>query len=111
MPSLKKLIYEMITVIAITSNGCFHFLEPEVNFDECWNYIGPAYWIDGYPIIHRHNKNWIASRFVWYFFTHHDCRGKEVHHKCKIRACVNPFHLEELTSRKHRYHHNRKVRR
>src|SRR5688572_20372496 len=98
----------MISVIAITAKGCFHFLEEKINFNECWIYIGPAYWDDGYPIIHRHNKNWIASRFVWYFFTGRDYHGKEVHHTCKIRDCVNPLHLEELTATRHRKYHNRR---
>ena len=95
----------MSQVIAITKNGCFHFID-EINSDECWEYIGPAYWIDGYPIINRHNKNWIASRFVWYFLTGRDYRGREVHHKCLKRNCVNPLHLEELYKTKHRRFHN-----
>lgn len=98
----------MVSVFAVTAQGCFHILEREISYDECWIYEGPAYWSNGYPIIKRHNKNWIVSRFVYYFFTGRDYHGKEVHHKCKNRACVNPFHLEELTGKKHRWHHNRK---
>lgn len=99
-----------VTVTAITAKGCFHILESVVNFDECWIYIGPAYWIKGYPIIRRRWKNWIASRFVWFLFTHRDYWGKEVHHKCKTRACVNPLHLQELSAKKHRYEHRTSLR-
>lgn len=95
----------MIRVSKITQKGCIHFVSLAVNYDECWIYEGPAYWIKGYPIINRHNKNWIASRFIWYFLTGRDYRGKDVHHKCRTRACINPFHLEELPAKKHRRFH------
>ena len=95
----------MIKVIKITKYGCIH-LTSKINYDVCWIYIGPAYWIKEYPIIKRHGKNWIASRFVWFIFTGRDYYGKEVHHKCKIRNCVNPMYLEELTAKKHRKFHN-----
>jgi|SRR5688572_6354119 len=98
----------MIQVLAITKQGCFEFDCPIINYDECWIYAGPAYWVEGYPIINRHGKNWIASRFVWYFFTHRDYRSKDVHHKCHTRACINLFHLEELSRNKHSKYHNRR---
>jgi hypothetical protein len=97
----------MLAVTAITSIGCFHILELEINFNCCWIYTGKAYWKNGYPIIRRHGKNWICSRFVWYFLTGRDYHGKEIHHKCENKACVNPIHLIELTSRKHRIYHNK----
>lgn len=96
----------VLKVSVLTSQGCFHFSTLSIDYDACWIYIGNAYWDEGYPIINRHGKNWIASRFVWYFFTGRDYKGKEVHHKCKTRACVNPFHLEELTALRHRKYHN-----
>lgn len=97
------------TIIQVTVlNKVIHFANDVINFDDCWIYSGPAYWDEGYPIINRYNKNWIASRFVWFLFTGRDYYSKEVHHKCKIRACVNPFHLEELTKLKHRRIHSRK---
>ena len=95
----------MIHVKEITRNGCFHFLE-SINFEDCWEYVGPAYWVKGYPIIRRFHKNWIASRFAWFIFTGRDYYKREVHHKCHNRACVNPTHLEELTAKRHRRYHN-----
>lgn len=100
----------MLIVPCVSSHGCLHFNTNDINYDECWLYVGPAYWSKGYPIINRHNKNWIVSRFIWYILTGRDYRGKEVHHKCHTRACINPFHLEELTSKRHRRYHNGKRR-
>lgn len=93
-------------VTKVTKYGLIHFIESVINYDECWEYIGSAYWIKNYPIIQRYNKNWIVSRFVWFIYTGRDYRGKEVHHKCKNRCCINPLHLEELTAKKHRKWHS-----
>lgn len=97
----------MLEVFQITKWGCLHFIQSEINYDECWRYVGPAYWINDYPIINRYNKNWIASRFTWFIFTGRDYYGKEIHHKCKTRDCINPTHLEELSARKHRKFHRK----
>lgn len=98
------------TIMQVTVlNKAIHFLGYIViNFDDCWIYSGPAYWDEGYPIINRHGKNYIASRYVWFLFTGRDYYSKEIHHKCKTRACVNPFHLEELTKLRHRRIHSRR---
>lgn len=93
-------------VIDLTRTGCIHFDGSDIDYNLCWIYIGPAYWIDGYPIINRCGKNWIASRFIWYILTGRDYFSREVHHKCKRRDCINPFHLEEWTKLKHRRYHN-----
>lgn len=93
-------------VIKITKYGCV-FFKTIIDYDVCWNYIGPSYLIKGYPVIQRLNKNWVASRFSWFCFTGRDYYGKEVHHKCKNRLCINPLHLEELTAKKHRCIHNK----
>ena len=73
-------------VKAINKHGCFFFNNRHVSYEECWFYIGPAYWIKGYPIIKRHNKNWIASRFVWYFITGRDYIGKIGRASCRERV-------------------------
>ena len=31
--------------------------------------------------------------------------GKQIHHKCETRNCVNPEHLEQLTPKEHRKRH------
>lgn len=98
----------MIRITKISKHGCLHFDCLIINYDECWLYVGPAYWIKNYPIIHRFNKNWIASRFIWFLFTGRDYFRKEVHHKCRTRNCINPFHLQELSAKKHRRYHNGK---
>lgn len=94
-------------VIQITSKGCIHFKETIINNNECWEYIGPAYFDNDYPIIYRLYKNWIASRFVWFIFTKRDYSTREIHHKCRNKICVNPEHLEEWSKRKHRKWHNK----
>lgn len=88
-------------------NHVIHFKESPINYDECWFYIGPAYWIKGYPIIQRYGKNWIASRFTWFLFTGRDYRSKDVHHKCQNKSCINPTHLEEWPRNKHARWHNK----
>lgn len=97
-----------MNVIYLTKNGCIHFKESYIDYEVCWNYIGDAYWKDGYPIINRHNKNWIASRFIWYSLTGRDYRSREVHHKCENRRCINFLHLEEIGKIKHVKYHNNK---
>ncbi len=93
-------------VTKITKYGLMFFQSGPIDYSVCWEYVGPAYWIKGYPIIQRFNKNWIASRFVWFIFTGRDYYKKEVHHKCHNRACVNPEHLEELSAKRHRRYHS-----
>lgn len=31
--------------------------------------------------------------------------GQRIHHRCEVRACVNPAHLEPVTNQKHGEHH------
>lgn len=35
-------------------------------------------------------------------------KGKQVHHKCRVKLCVNPDHLEALTPKEHGQRHNDK---
>lgn len=49
----------------------------------------------------RPGKPVLAHRFAYQYFVGPLPVGIELHHRCKNRACVNPFHLEPVTRRAH----------
>lgn len=42
-----------------------------------------------------------AHRVTYSIVTHEHIDGLHVHHKCQVPACVNPEHLQALTSAEH----------
>ena len=50
----------------------------------------------------------LAHRFSWELVNGPIQRGMTVHHKCSIRRCVNPSHLELITSTENIGHANSK---
>jgi hypothetical protein len=66
--------------------------------DECWLWTG-ADNPDGYGVIWITRKTTMtASRFAWELFNKKKApAGKDVHHTCYTRNCVNPKHLELRT--------------
>ena len=64
----------------------------------CWIWNG-ARSTTGYGNIRRGTRNYIAHRFVWALLVGPLTPGLEIDHVCRIRACVNPAHLREVTRR------------
>lgn len=61
----------------------------------CWNWLGRKK--DGYGRITVNKQRHQAYRWVYGEIP----EGKEMHHVCKNRACVNPEHLMSVTKSEH----------
>ena len=46
-----------------------------------------------------------AHRLQWWVVNGPVANGKELHHRCKNKWCVNPDHLEEVTRKEHFQNH------
>ena len=63
---------------------------------DCW--IWTAYCNkDGYGNFHYNKKMRRAHRFSFEYFKETIPIGLELDHLCRVRNCVNPFHLEPVT--------------
>jgi hypothetical protein len=51
---------------------------------------------DGYGIVYREGYNWRAHR--WVFALVHGLTDLPLDHLCRVRNCVNPDHLEAVTT-------------
>lgn len=67
--------------------------------DGCWNWIG-AVGQHGYGVFSVNSTPYLAHRFSGKLFFG-DIDGKEIHHKCKNRRCVNPKHLQVVDPLRH----------
>src|ERR1700730_7535713 len=67
----------------------------------CWLWLGHSDKAGyGYFAITR-SKNVMAHRWSYEHFIEPIPEGFEIHHKCGCPTCVNPRHLQALTSRQH----------
>jgi hypothetical protein len=62
-----------------------HWLWPEDRLD-----------LDGYGLIYREGYNWRAHRYVWALVV--GLTELPLDHVCRVRRCVNPEHLEPVTT-------------
>lgn len=70
----------------------------------CWiwqRYIGPA----GYGNIGINQQSLGAHRYFYEMLVGSIPEGMVVHHKCEVRACINPEHLMPVTQGEHRRIH------
>jgi len=51
---------------------------------------------DGYGVVYRDSYNWRAHRWVWALV--HGLTELPLDHLCRTRNCVNPEHLEPVTT-------------
>lgn len=73
-------------IIIKGQNGCW-----------TWNFVFGHSTPDGYQM-YQHQ---LVHRRVYVLFKGQIPVGKELHHKCKNRKCVNPEHLEATTRQEH----------
>lgn len=73
------------------------YVEPEPN-SGCWLWSGlinPS----GYGRISVNGRMWLAHRWGYEYFRHPIADGLQLDHLCRVRSCVNPFHLRPVTTR------------
>lgn len=71
---------------------------PEPN-SGCWLWSGKIGSRNGYGIINFRGRRWLAHRLVFTLESAPIPCGLVLDHKCRNRACVNPDHLEPVTTR------------
>ena len=64
---------------------------------ECWKWTGKIHKATGYGNKTLGGKNVLAHRWVYTIFNGHIAKGMVIDHKCGVRSCVNPAHLEVVT--------------
>lgn len=65
----------------------------------CWNWIKNINKITGYGQIRHEYKHMLAHRLSYIFFKGEIPDGYVIDHLCSNRRCVNPAHLEAVTSK------------
>lgn len=72
--------------------------------DGCWMWTGSVN-RSGYGQITFDGTLYLAHRFVYTLIIGAIPDGCDIHHQCKVTACVNPKHLKPLTRNDHSRHH------
>ncbi len=67
------------------------------NPDECWNYRNKPY-NTGYGMFSFNGKRRTAHRVTYQLMRGPIPESMQLDHLCRNRLCVNPFHLEIVTS-------------
>lgn len=76
----------------------------------CWIWLGTRN-RGGYGIAHKTGRsNRLAHRVMYERLRGPIPKGLEAHHRCGVRPCVNPDHIEWLTPREHGRRHGRRPR-
>lgn len=77
----------------------------------CWIWQGTLHPNYGYGQVCLQNPKRIrrAHRAAWELLRGPVPEGKDLHHHCEVKLCINPDHLEPLTQLEHgKYNHNSK---
>lgn len=64
----------------------------------CWVWLG-ARAGGGYPVVSLYDRNKAAHRVSYEHFVGPVPEGLQLDHLCRVRACVNPTHVEPVTPR------------
>ena len=67
----------------------------------CWLW-GCKLHKDGYGYLVINGRTTMAHRFVYEYFFGKIGRKNIIHHKCCVKCCVNPRHLEEMSDLDHK---------
>ena len=72
----------------------------------CLLWTGPTHGVDGYGlfIVGRGGRH-VAHRWLYERWVGTDLAGLHLHHRCHVKRCVNPTHLEPLTVSEHTRRH------
>jgi len=80
-------------------DGVFDYYADRIAFEPncgCWIWVGGRY-RNGYGAVSKGNFSLLAHRFFFEVFNGPIPRGFHIDHKCRVRSCVNPDHLEAVT--------------
>lgn len=80
--------------------GCVFWenVERAQGLDGCWMWIGPKI-PKGYGKIQLQDGRWVGAHRVSYILQRGAIPdGLTLDHLCRVRACVNPWHLEAVTN-------------
>ena len=72
--------------------------------DGCWAWAGTVS-AHGYGRIMVDLTTYVTHRLVYEMFLGPIPEGQHLHHKCGVRHCCNPLHLEPVTAREHGVEH------
>lgn len=76
--------------------------------DSCWLWTG-ALTPQGYGVISVNGKRKLAHRVVYELKVSKIPGGLSIDHKCEVKNCVNPAHLQIVTHQQNmQLHHNRR---
>jgi hypothetical protein len=72
------------------------FLKKVLKTDSCWLWIGYVQPL-GYGRLTRNDRQVLAHRWAYEVMYGPIPEGMEIDHKCRVRRCVNPEHLQAVT--------------
>lgn len=75
------------------------FKKIKINEDDCWIWQKATNKVTGYGYTSLGRKIMPAHRLSYILFNKPIPKGYHIDHLCKIKACVNPDHLEAVTPR------------
>ena len=76
----------------------FPKIEPDP-FGGCWLWGGPIFKRTGYAAIQWRRRSRLAHRISYEQIVGPVPDGLVLDHKCRVRSCVNPAHLEPVTQK------------
>lgn len=82
---MKTAIERFLSKISVAQNGCWVWITSKNK--------------DGYGVIGINYKSYISHRFIYEYYYGSISSVLEIDHLCRNRACVNPLHLEQVTSK------------
>lgn len=84
VPQEPERISELIAArVTVTESGCW---------------LWPQLRSDGYGVVKIDGLRWRVHRLVWHHLVMPLSKAAVVHHRCGVRACCNPDHLQATSS-------------
>lgn len=68
---------------------------------DCWLWTGAQHNAKGYGRIDVNGRRYLAHRYAYQLWVGELVDGMEIDHLCRNTRCVNPRHLEQVTSEEH----------
>jgi hypothetical protein len=78
---------------------CVVSVDGPIADSSCWIWTGTRHL--GYGVYYKDGRTLKAHRLAFTLFRGDIPPGSDSHHRCKNRACVNPWHIDILTKAQH----------